>query len=628
MIPIEVIYFVPTIIIAYFVIGLCVKCSKGSSSCFYSSSDEASTAVVLTATNGLNNSTAVISNETAIKDGLLHTNGRNGVNCMTESPLNGINVVTNALTLGNPLISPSPASNRSSCNGYIHGPPIAACTPTPPVVTASNQNDIGSSRMNVDVNDLLNNGASGVSDHSEDTSKGEISYNKISVREPLSRVLAEQAVLEHTYIEVENGSSSGLVEDPGYEIVKTESEPGYEEIGSQSSHRDRCNISNGNLADVNLSNVCSNSAAGMSARTLNSSPNVNHRVTDRIIASSDNNDDEYDDESLYHTYERPEAVYSDPISSDPGYEAVRDWNHPSTPAHINVCNSPTNSTDGLCADHAYAVIHKSSNKTPSHHHHHHHHHHNPLAHRQCPPAPPSTAPPSTAPPPPVSKTITVVRVNDSPATSSRVPAFINSPDSSDSSTINDHAYAVIKKHPTASVSGGTNVTLTSSSIVSTAGTAAASSSGASASTATATTTESSNVPLARSVRLITPSNSLSDSSDDLSTDHVYAVINKPSSSSSSTTAGVSTSTTISTFNTSTGTTITSTIVSSTSPIITTVTLNSSAPPPPPPPPLPHPMQPHQPPPLPPLTPNMTHLNSQSIQKSPTQKRIVSRGKRV
>lgn len=596
MIPIEVLYFIPTIIIAYFVIGLCVKCGRRSSGCFYSSSDDTSTAVVLTATNGLNNSTAVISNATAVKDGLTHTNGRSGVTCMTEASVNGINVVTNALTLGNPLISPSPVSNRSSFNGHIHRPPISSCTPSPPnVVTASNQNDIIScntaSRVSVDVNDLLNNRASDVSNNTDDTSKGEISYNKISVREPLSRVLAERAVLEHTYIEVENASSSGLVEveDPGYEIVKTESEPGYEEIGSQSPHRNRCNNSNGNLADVTSSNVCSD----ITARTLNTSPNISHRVADRIIGSSDNHDDEYDDESLYHTYDRPEAVYSDPVSSDPGYEAVRDWNHPSTPAHINVCNSPTN-TNGLCADHSYAVINKSSNKSSHPHqqqqpHHHHHHHH------QCPPVPPSSAPP-----PPVSKTITVVRVNNSPTP--HVSTFINSPDSSDSSTTNDHAYAVIKKHPNTGGSSNNNVTVASSSIVS-----------------AATITETSNGASGRAVRLITPSNSLSDSSDDLSTDHVYAVISKPPCTT------VSTSTTISTFNTSTGTTITSTIVSSTSPIITTVTLNAS-PPPPPPPPLPHSM--HQPPPLPPLTPNMTHLNSQSNHKSPIQKRLLSRGKRV
>lgn len=582
MIPIEVIYFVPTVLVVYFVIGLCVKCSKkssNSSGCFYSTADDTSRAVVLTATNGLNNSTAGIVATGAIKDGSPHTNG-GLMTCASESSGNANSssaVVTNALTLANPLVSPSPTSNRSLANGHIFGPLAPTSTPTPTAIAASavssattNDGPSSNTLSGVDVNDLLNNGASAVSNHSDGSTNGEISYNKISVREPLSRVLAEQAVLEHTYIEVEN-ESSGLVEDPGYEIVKTESEPGYEEIGLQSSHRIGCNITNGNIAERNSPSLSSNRdrASGISARAINVnvSPNVNHCVSNRMVGDDD---DEYDDESLYHTYDRPEAVYSDPISSDPGYEAVRDWNHP--PAHINVCNSPTNSTDGLCAHHAYAIINKPSASSS---------HHKGAIHSQA------------SIPPPVSKTITVVRVNNSP--SPHVSTFINSPDSSDSSTINDHAYAVINK-PSSSASN-----------------APSGSSPATNSTATASKS-------LRQVRLITPSNSLSDSSDDLSTDHVYAVINKPS-------GNASTSTTISTFNALTGTTMTSTIVSSTSPIVTTVTLNSS--PPPPPPPLPLPLQP-QPPPLPPLTPSMSanmssHLTSQSSQQSPPQKRILPRG---
>ena len=568
MIPIEVVYFISTLFLVYLVIGLCVKCSKkssNSSGCFYSTADDTSRAVVLTATNGLNNSTSGIGTlapASAIKDGLHHTNGRL-VECVSESSSNtnaGNAIVTNTLTLANPLVSPSPTSNRSSVNGHILGPVAPSSTPTPTVAVSNATNDGASSNTlpGVDVNELLNNGASAIPNHSDGSTNGEISYNKISVREPLSRVLAEQAVLEHTYIEVEN-ESSGLVEDPGYEIVKTESEPGYEEIGLQSSHRIGCN-SNGDLADSNSLNLSGNTS-GISARTINvnASPNVNHCISNRI-----GDDDEYDDESLYHTYDRPEAVYSDPISSDPGYEAVRDWNHP--PAHINVCNSPTNSTDGLCAHHAYAIINKPSASSS---------HHKGAIHS-----------PANIPPP-VSKTITVVRVNNSP--SPHVSTFINSPDSSDSSTINDHAYAVINK-PSSSAS---NAAATTNSM--------------------ATASKS-----LRQVRLITPSNSLSDSSDDLSTDHVYAVINKPS-------GNASTSTTISTFNALTGATMTSTIVSSTSPIVTTVTLNSS--PLPPPPPLPLPLQP-QPPPLPPLTPNMSHLTSQSNQQSPPQKRILPRSKRV
>lgn len=94
----------------------------------------------------------------------------------------------------------------------------------------------------------------------------EISYNKISVREPLARVLAERAALEHTYNEVEeerfssfyeeiagstnssvtytkigdvNGAAAAYSEvgavyaDPGYEVIRhsdSEADPGYEVI--------------------------------------------------------------------------------------------------------------------------------------------------------------------------------------------------------------------------------------------------------------------------------------------------------------------------------------------------------------------------------------------------------------
>lgn len=95
----------------------------------------------------------------------------------------------------------------------------------------------------------------------------EISYNKISVREPLARVLAERAALEHTYNEVEEERFSSFYEeiagstnssvtytkigdvggvaapaysevgavyaDPGYEVIQhsdSEADPGYEVI--------------------------------------------------------------------------------------------------------------------------------------------------------------------------------------------------------------------------------------------------------------------------------------------------------------------------------------------------------------------------------------------------------------
>lgn len=95
----------------------------------------------------------------------------------------------------------------------------------------------------------------------------EISYNKISVREPLARVLAERAALEHTYNEVEEERFSSFYEeiagstnssvtytkigdigtsaapaysevgpvyaDPGYEVIRhsdSEADPGYEVI--------------------------------------------------------------------------------------------------------------------------------------------------------------------------------------------------------------------------------------------------------------------------------------------------------------------------------------------------------------------------------------------------------------
>jgi len=126
------------------------------------------------------------------------------------------------------------------------------------------------------------------SDGGESVSEGRtISYNKISVREPLARVLAERAVMEHTYTEVDGEEAlssfyeeiapsirSGQVsvvgpsvprpniEDPGYEVVANDyDEPGYEEIGRRN-------------------------------------------------------------ENGYHTYERPDNVYSDGSIADPGYEVV------------------------------------------------------------------------------------------------------------------------------------------------------------------------------------------------------------------------------------------------------------------------------------------------------------------
>lgn len=87
-----------------------------------------------------------------------------------------------------PSTSTSFAERALSTEVSYMTPPAAACT--------LNRN---SSNSSIDIMDM--------------SKLGEVSYNKISVREPLSKVLAERAVLEHHYTEVDEERISSFYEE-------------------------------------------------------------------------------------------------------------------------------------------------------------------------------------------------------------------------------------------------------------------------------------------------------------------------------------------------------------------------------------------------------------------------------
>ena len=167
----------------------------------------------------------------------------------------------------------------------------------------------------------------------------EISYNKISVREPLARVLAERAALEHTYNEVEEerfssfyeeiaGSTNSSVtytkigdvgvgaiapaysevgavyQDPGYEVIRhsdSEADPGYEVISKAPSSSKKAGSRSQEEEEVEVADP----GYEVVKPTPQSRPLV-EVVTARPI------------EQLYSVIERRASD----VSSEPGYERV------------------------------------------------------------------------------------------------------------------------------------------------------------------------------------------------------------------------------------------------------------------------------------------------------------------
>lgn len=179
----------------------------------------------------------------------------------------------------------------------------------------------------------------------------EISYNKISVREPLARVLAERAALEHTYNEVEEerfssfyeeiaGSTNSSVtytkigdvgvgaiapaysevgaiapaysevgavyQDPGYEVIRhsdSETDPGYEVISKVPSSSKKAASRSQEEEEVEI--------ADPGYEVVKPTPQPSSRPLVEVVTARPI-------EQLYSVIERRASD----VSSEPGYERV------------------------------------------------------------------------------------------------------------------------------------------------------------------------------------------------------------------------------------------------------------------------------------------------------------------
>lgn len=160
---------------------------------------------------------------------------------------------------------------------------------------------------------------------------GEISYNKISVREPLSKVLAERAILEHHYNEVDGEGESCFYEEiAGATNTSVTSTIDDGKLGRQSSDEADV-ITDPGYEVVNFHQHKSEPCYAVIDKSLNNSGD--DEVESAVISVQGK------------SIERRQSDDEDYSTADPGYEVVNFHQKKSEPCYAVIDKNVNNSGD-------------------------------------------------------------------------------------------------------------------------------------------------------------------------------------------------------------------------------------------------------------------------------------------